>query len=514
MTIELTGIVSGSQCTSEQMFGDAVARATSGLRSLGVASGHSVGLLLRNDVNFLMAQVAVGRAGAYPVLLNWHSGANDIAYVLRDCAADVLIAHADLLPRVRAVLPPGCRIVSVSTPAEVQAAFSIPPADCRVEKADLDWRVWMQDPAPAVVEDTGSRGALYYTSGTTGRPKGVIREAVDAAGARRMQSIVDEVFGVAREQPVRVLVSAPIYHAAPNFFANRGAEPGSLTVLEPRFNAERTLALVERHRITHLYLVPTMMIKLLELPHEVRSKYDLSSLQRVIHSAAPCPRDVKHRMIAWLGPVIYEFYGGTETGCVTLLGSDEWLRKVGSVGRLMKESGLKVFLDNGDEAARGAVGEIYACNFRLPAFTYLHLPEKRDEVERGGLITVGDLGYLDDDGYLFLCDRKRDMIISGGANIYPAEIESVLHGMPGVADCAVFGIPDEVFGESVCAHVALKPAAKLSSADVIAWLKERLASYQVPKIVKIDGDLPREESGKIMKRKIRDLYWEGAGRAI
>jgi long-chain acyl-CoA synthetase len=514
VTVELTGIVSGSHPVTEPLFGDAVAKATSQLRWLGIAPGRSVGLLLRNDVNFLIAQTAVSKAGAYPVLLNWHSGASDIAYVLQDCAADVLIAHADLIPKVRAALPRACRIVSVPTPAEVRAAFSIPPADCRVQDPDIDWRDWMQGQAQAVLDDVGSRGALYYTSGTTGRPKGVVREAVDGAGLRRMHSIVDEVFGVARGQPVRVLVSAPIYHAAPNFFANRGAEPGSLTVLEPRFDAERALALVERYRITHLYLVPTMMIKLLAVPCDVRSRYDLSSLQRVVHSAAPCPRDVKLRMIEWLGPVIYEFYGGTETGCVTLLGSDEWLKKVGSVGRLMQDCGLKVFLDNGDEAEAGAIGEIYACNFRLPAFTYLHLPEKRTEVERDGLITVGDLGYVDEDGYLFLCDRKRDMVISGGANIYPAEIESVLHGMPGVADCAVFGIPDEVFGESVCAHVELKPAANVSPSDVMAWLGERLAGYQVPKIVKIDGGLPREESGKIMKRKIRDLYWQGAGRTI
>jgi long-chain acyl-CoA synthetase len=510
---KIDGIVLGEQHLNGEAISDAVNRVAGGLQLLGVGEGSVVGLLLRNDVNFLIAQSAISRAGAYPVLLNWHAAASDIAYVLADCDATLLIAHADLLPRVRSIIPTGCRVICVETPEEVKVAFKLQSTQAEAG-SDIDWRALSRTSNTINSPSAGSRGGIYYTSGTTGRPKGVVREPVDETGLLRMLSIADEVFGVKRQDAVRVLVSAPIYHAAPNFFANRGAEPGSLVVLQARFDAERTLEMVERYRITHLYLVPTTMIKLLELGADVRSRYDLSSLHRVIHSAAPCPSAVKRAMIDWLGPVIYEFYGGTENGCVTLLGSHEWCRKVGSVGRLMEHSGLKVYLENGTEAPIGAVGEIYAFNRRVPPFTYLHLPEKRHEVERDGLITIGDLGYLDEDGYLFLCDRKRDMIISAGTNIYPAEIESVLLGMPGIADCAVFGIPDTLFGESICAHVELKPSVVVSASDVIAWLKHRLAAYQIPKLVKIDHDLPREASGKIMKRRIRDLYWKDAGRVI
>lgn len=511
----VSGVLAGSRFISAEEFAKSVAQAARFFDSLGVREGVSVGLLMRNDPAFLLAQAGAALAGAYPVPLNWHSSVDDLAYVLSDAEVKVLVAHADLAFAIRPRLPASCILVVVQTPVDVCTAFNIDPVRAIVSDDHIDWhRALVAQSTEPFMAQRGERGGMYYTSGTTGKPKGVMRKPVDAAGAARMSSIVDEIFDVRRDEAVRVLVSAPLYHAAPNFFANRGAEAGSLTVLMPRFDPQEMLRLVQEHRITHLYLVPTMMIKLLGLPEAVRTRYDLSSLKRVSHSAAPCPWSVKAQMIDWLGPVVHEFYGGTENGCVTHLSSEEAIRKPGSVGRLMRNADLRVYDDAGNVLGAGQQGEIFAKNFNLPDFTYKNLDGKRMEVERDRLISLGDVGYVDDDGFLFLCDRKKDMIIAGGVNIYPAQIEAVLQPMPGVADCAVFGVPDPVFGEVVCAHVQPQPGVRLTELDVAEWLKGKLPSYEQPKVIHIDPALPREESGKIMKRKIRDAYWADAGRAI
>lgn len=515
MNSYVSGVLGGGRYVQAAKFAVSVAQAARLFDSLGVSEGVSVGLLMRNDPAFLVAQAGAALAGAYPVPLNWHSSVDDLVYVLNDAEVKVLVAHADLALAIRPKLPLTCILVVVQTPDDVCRAFNIDPTRAMVSEHDIDWdrALEAQSPEPFAAQ-RGERGGMYYTSGTTGRPKGVMRMPVDASGAARMSSIVDEIFGVQRDEAVRVLVSAPLYHAAPNFFANRGAEPGSLTVLMPRFDAQEMLRLVQEHRITHLYLVPTMMIKLLGIAPEVRARYDLTSLKRVSHSAAPCPWIVKAQMIEWLGPVVHEFYGGTENGCVTHLSSEEAIRKPGSVGRLMHNAELRVYDDAGNVLGPGQKGEIYAKNFNLPDFTYKNLDGKRIEVERDRLISLGDVGYLDDDGFLFLCDRKKDMIIAGGVNIYPAQIEAVIQSMPGVADCAVFGVPDPVFGEVVCAHVQPQPGACLTESDLADWLQGKLPSYEQPRVIRIDPSLPREESGKIMKRKIRDTYWVNAGRVI
>jgi len=261
-------------------------------------------------------------------------------------------------------------------------------------------------------------------------------------------------------------------------------------------------------------MVPTMFIRLMKLPEEVRRKYDMSSLRHVIHAAAPCPADVKRAMIEWWGPVIYEFYGSTESGAVTFATSEDALRKPGTVGRIAPGAELRFVGEDGRVLPQGEIGEIYSRIAGHPDFTYHNKPEKRGEIEREGFITSGDVGYIDPDGYVFLCDRKRDMVISGGVNIYPAEIEAVLHALPGVHDCAVFGIPDAEFGEALMAVVEPLPGASLDVADIRARLKASLADYKVPKYVEIQTGLPREDSGKIFKRRLRDPYWERAGRKI
>src|SRR5262249_11475725 len=314
---------------------------------------------------------------------------------------------------------------------------------------------------------------------------------------------------------IRVMVPGPLYHSAPNAFALRAARVASLMVLMPRFDPEAFLTLVEKHRIEAMFMVPTMFVRLLKLPAEVCNRHDLSSLKFVMHAAAPCPMEVKRAMIDWLGPVVHEFYGSTESGAVTVVGSREWLERPGTVGRPLQGAGVRVYDDGGLRLGAGEVGEIYTRLELLPEFTYHGLPAKRAEIERDGFITSGDVGYLDADGYLYLCDRKRDMVISGGVNIYPAEIEAVLIGCPGVKDCAVFGVPDGEFGEALMAVVEPQPGVPAPSVgEVRSHLARHLADYKVPKLIELRSDLPREDSGKIFKRRLRDPYWAGTGRAI
>ena len=355
---------------------------------------------------------------------------------------------------------------------------------------------------------------MIYTSGTTGNPKGVRRSDMGPAAAQLVAAMVRDVFGIALDRVVRTVITGPLYHSAPNAYGLYAVRMGGLAVLQPRFGAEELLRLIEQYRITHLHMVPTMFLRLLRLPQEVKRRYDLSSLEWVVHGAAPCPADVKQAMIEWWGPVIYEYYGATETGIATFHTSEEALRKPGTVGRPPPGGTVRIYGADGRVLPTGEVGEIYLWLEGFPDFTYHGQDEKRREIGRDGLVTLGDVGYLDEDGYLFICDRARDMVISGGVNIYPAEIEAALLAMPGVRDCAVFGIPDEEYGEKLCAHIEPDSAARLDAAEVEAFLRGRLADFKVPRSIAFEATLPREDSGKIMKRTLREPYWVNAGRRI
>jgi long-chain acyl-CoA synthetase len=287
-----------------------------------------------------------------------------------------------------------------------------------------------------------------------------------------------------------------------------------LLVLMPRFDAEDMLRIVEEQRIDAMFIVPTMFIRLLKLPEEVRRRYDVSSLRFVIHAAAPCPAEVKRAMIDWWGPVIHEFYGGTESGPVSFATSQDAAKKPGTVGRASPGATIRILDDDGHMLPAGAVGEVYSQMSAYADFTYQNAPAERAAVERDGFVTCGDLGYLDEDGYLFLCDRKRDMVISGGVNIYPAEIEAAIHGLPGVRDCAVYGVPDPEFGEAVVAAVEPQPGVTLDPAELREGIARQIAGYKVPKLIEIRHDLPREDSGKIFKRCLRDAHWAKLGRSI
>jgi long-chain acyl-CoA synthetase len=502
---EDTLIISGARQVTRGALEERVRRAASGFAALGIGPGDCVALLLRNDIAFLEASLAAGMLGSYAVPINWHWKPEEVAYLLNDCEARVVVAHADLLPLLDEA-PPGLPVLPVRTPPEVAAAYGIPIAEPPGEAWDA-WLArqpaWDRPPQPA-------RESMIYTSGTTGRPKGVRRQppsAEQAAGTARNRA---QIYGL--RPGIRALVPGPMYHSAPNGFGLRAAALADLLVLMPRFDPEEVLALIARHRIDTVFLVPTMMVRLLRLPEAVRRRYDLSSLRHVTHAAAPCPPEVKRQFIEWWGPVLHEFYGATDLGAPTACDSEDWLRKPGTVGRLTEGAVVKILDDNGRECPVGMPGEIFASVDYMPDFTYHKRDAERRAMERDGLLSVGDVGYFDADGYLFLCDRKRDMVISGGVNIYPAEIEAVLTGIEGVLDCAVFGIPDAEYGEALCAAIRAVPGT--TEAAIRTALKAKLANFKVPRVIEFHDDLPRDDSGKLLKRKLREPHWQGAGRAI
>ncbi len=490
------------------------ARAAGGLAALGVGEDDSVALMLRNDFATFEVNMAAGQVGAYAVPINWHFTPEEADYILRDSAARVLVVHSDLLAQIAPGIPAGVKVLVIPTPEEIAPAYNV-PADRRVAPAGaILWEDFVAVSTPRTAPPKPARGSMIYTSGTTGRPKGVRRRpsTPEQQAASAQEAAV--FWGLKPDPAAVVLMNGPMYHSAPAAYGMVSARLGLNMVLQPRFEAEDMLRLIDGHGVSHMHIVPTMFVRLLRLPDPVRQRYDVSSLRFVTHGAAPCAPAVKRQMIEWWGPTIYEYYGATETGVVVWHGSEEALRKPGTVGRPVPGAILRIVDEQGHDVAQGEVGEIYLRGPHLSDFTYNNDDGKRREVALGDLVTVGDVGYLDADGFVFLCDRKRDMIISGGVNIYPAEIESALIQMPGVRDCAVFGIPDEEFGEQICAYVEPVAAASLDANQVRAYLAQHVARYKVPKVVEFSAALPREDSGKIFKRKLRAPYWEKAGRSI
>jgi long-chain acyl-CoA synthetase len=477
--------------TAPGAFDEAVQRAASGLESLGVRQGDAVCIMLHNHPAFIEAMFAARVLGAYYCPINWHYKAEEAGWMLRDSGAKVLVTDAALRSQIEAGIAADLPVIT--SWSEWCARFPVWNGEAR---------------APGLM--------MPYTSGTTGRAKGVRRippppHEAEAAAALAREGFA-RVLGI--EAGMRALLPAPLYHSAPSGYALQSMLWGELVVLEERFDAERALALIERHRLTHAYLVPTMYVRLLRLPEAARRKYDLSSMRFVASTGSPCPAEVKRAMIEWWGPVFQESYAASELGYVTSISSQEALRKPGSAGRATGRATIRILDEEGRELPRGKVGLIYGRQPAFPDFTYNNNPEARKAIERDGLWSLGDMGFLDEDGYLYVCDRASDMVISGGVNIYPAEIEAALVLMPGVRDCAVFGIPDEEFGEALAAAVQAEPGVSLQPEEVRRYLTDRIAGYKVPRVVTLHDELPREESGKIFKRRLRAPYWEKAGRRI
>jgi len=507
-----TGIISGSRQRSFEDIDRRVMLMAGGLRVLGVREGDCVCILMRNDIAFLEVSYAVMTLGGYAVPINWHFKPEEVDYILQDTGTRVLIGHADLINSHHDVLPEDLIVLSVPTPPEIAANYRIDLShnDLPPNAADLDQ--WLSRQKPYDGPKLPQPQSMIYTSGTTGRPKGVRRDAPTPAQAASSEAMRARIYGL--RPGARALLPGPLYHSAPNAFALRAGRLGGALYLMPRFDAEELLRLVAREAIDTIFMVPTMFVRLLKLPAAVREKYDVSSLRHVVHAAAPCPPDVKQAMMNWWGPVIYEYYGSTESGAVTFATPEDALRKPGTIGRIVEGAELRFLDDAGHVLPPGNIGEIYSRTAGSPDFSYHNKPEKRIEIERDGFITSGDVGYIDEDGYVFISDRKRDMVISGGVNIYPAEIEAALHGLPGVHDCAVFGIPDDEFGEALMAVIEPQAGITIDVAAIRTQLKSTLADYKVPRHIELQAGLPREDSGKIFKRRLRDPYWENAKRRI
>ena len=505
-------IISGDRVLEPAELDRQVDRAAAALRAEGVGEGDVIALLLRNDFAFLVASLAAVHVGAYATPINWHGTFDEIEFVLRDSRAKILIAHDDLLGCF-ARRPLDIPVVAVPTPAEIRAAYRLPESTMPLWARS--WDAWLSTDRPSGLRATSApMAAMVYTSGTTGRPKGVRRAPSSTSDKAPLQRLMAEGFGFVPMDGMVVVMTGPLYHSAPNAYGMAAIALADLIILQPRFDAENLLELVARHQVTHMHLVPTMFVRLLKLDQVTRERHDVSSLRCAVHGAAPCPPLVKKQMIDWWGPVVHEYYGSTETGLITGHGSAEALARPGTAGRALTGVDLAIFDDEGLKLSSGEIGGVYIRANAMPDFTYEGRETERSAIELNGMVTVGDIGWLDADGYLFLCDRKRDMIITGGVNVYPAEIEAELMALDGIRDCAVFGIPDEEFGEAVCAHIELEPGADPDAGKVRAALAKKLARFKVPKVVEFASALPREDSGKIFKRRLREPYWESVGRSI
>jgi len=492
-------VMLGTHSVSRQALLDRGSRAAAALDQIGVHEGDAIALLIRNDPCYFEIIQAAAHLGAYVVPLNWHSTADEIDYILSDCTPSTLIGQADLIDRVAGVISADLPAFAIADPAAGPAASStLRPAHLQ------DWAAFRDQAALWTKPARAPRGTMIYTSGTTGHPKGVRRAPMKPEQVKKNAALLRDIYGI--KEGTRAFVCGPLYHASPGAFARQAFQHADLTVLQHNFDPEDLLRTIAEHRITHLTMVPTMFVRLLRLDETARRRHDISSVRWVTHTGAACPPDVKRRMIEWWAPVIHETYGATETGPAVGCDSLEWLAHPGTVGRPMAGTEIKIYDEDANELGPAGIGEIFLRTEAYSDFTYLGRPDQRQQVDRGGLVTCGDVGYLDADGFLFICDRKRDMVISGGVNIYPAEIENVLVNCPGVRDCAVFGIPDEEFGESLIAAIEAEPGSKPAPTHITAFLEARLARFKVPKRFIFHDALPREASGKIFKRKLRDRY--------
>lgn len=463
------------------------------LMGVGLGPGDALAILMRNGFEFLEAWVAASLIGARAVPLNYHARPGELSRMLAACGARAVVAHTDLVGGVDL----GGAALFTAGPEEIAGAVS------------WDAAIAAADPIPR--QENPGGGSIVFTGGSTGLPKPVLRLPRTAEQTASYLETTNPVYGLS--PGMRTLVSTPMYHSAPLYHATAALLLGGTIVIRPRFEPADFLASIEANRITNLLMVPTQFVRLLKLDAQQRGGHDLSSLEHVVHGAAPCAPSVKRAMIEWLGPILYEYYGCTESGIVAACTSAEWLARPGTVGRPLKGAVVRIYDAQGQVSA-GAAGEIFVRHQGAADFTYPGNPKDRAGVERDGLVTCGDIGMLDEAGYLYLLDRKKDMAIIGGVNVFPAEVESELLRLPGVLDAAVFAVPDEEYGEVLRAAVVLEAGETAGPAAMLATLRSRLAAIKVPQAVDVLEALPRDESGKIAKRVLRDPFWAGREREI
>jgi long-chain acyl-CoA synthetase len=478
-----------------------VARA---LRARGLGEEDAVALMCANRPEFAEALYAGQRSGFRTVPINWHLTADEAAYIVADCGAQAFIADArfaDVAREIAELAPNASVRLAVGGKIEGFERYEIAQSEC--DDSDLD------DPI------LGRQ--MLYTSGTTGRPKGVFRPGGIAGGMQMLQTYLPilERFSYVSGEDVH-LCTGPLYHSAPLVFSLVvPLMAGAAVVLMDGWDPRETIALIERHRVTHTHMVPTMFHRLLSVSEEVRRRFDLSSLRFVMHGAAPCPVSVKRSLLELLGPIVHEYYAATE-GLGTWIGPDEWLEHPGSVGK-PEEDKVIVQSEDGRPLAANEVGLVYLRSEEYSRFEYFKDAEKTARAYAGDYFTLGDMGYFDEDGYLHLTDRTADLIISGGVNIYPAEVDAVLLGHPAVADVATIGVPNAEWGEEVKSVVELKVGFEGTSptaAELLDHCRAQLAHFKCPRSIDFIDRLPRSDTGKIYRRLVREPYWRDHQRRI
>jgi long-chain acyl-CoA synthetase len=484
------------------------------LRAAGLEPGDRIAFFCGNSRQSFELMTAAHHAGVTYVPVNWHFTADELAHVLTDSQSVALFTDtrfASLALQALALAPDSAARLRVC--ALTSHADRTPDGFIGYE-ALIDAESDESEP-----EGQCAGGPMFYTSGTTGRPKGVVRLTDGPPPIESLKSMAQGMLATLALPPDGMtLLAGPYYHSAQWSFAFLPLLAGSTVVMTHRFDAAGTLRLIDDYRVTNLHLVPTQFIRLLRLDAPVKDAFDGSSLQCVWHGAAPCPPQVKREMIDWWGPCIHEYYGSTEGAVVTGISSAEWLKRPGSVGRVIQQTDVFILHEDGSAAPVGEHGTIWMRNRRGIAMQYHNDPAKTAAAHRGaGLFTTGDVGWMDAEGYLYLTDRLIDMIISGGVNIYPAEIEAVLATHPAVFDTAVIGVPNGEFGEEVKAIVQLAPGLRADDGLIESLLhhcRDALAGYKVPRTIEFRDTLPRTETGKLQKRLLREPYWAATGRSI
>jgi len=491
-----TALICGERSLTYAEFNTRARRIANALSSLGVKAGDRVAVMAYNSIEALEIAAGLSKLSAVGVLLNYRLREHEVAYITNDCQAKVMIAGVGLVGVVaQARIEVTGEVVYVAIGTDVPKGW----------QAYEDLLAKASEDVP--ISEGGLGSTMSYTSGTTGKPK----------GAYRPQGVaVDAVLGVVQafdlsESDVHLL-TGPYYHSAPNFFAAVNMLLGATIVIQPKYDPVDALHLIDQHKVTTTFMAPTLLQRLCDVPEDVFSRYDTSSLRSIILGGAPCPYVLKVRAIERFGEHIWEFYGATETGFVAILRPEDQLRKPGSCGQVGPRQEIRLLDAAGNEVPDGMAGEMWARNASLAE--YFNKPEATAKNTRDGFFSVGDIAYRDAEGYYYICDRKIDMIISGGVNIYPAEIEAVLTAHPAVADVAVIGVPDSLWGESVKAVVEPRQGASVTAEELIDFCTERIADYKRPRSVDFVTELPRNPAGKLLKKTIREPYWQDSQRKI
>ncbi len=490
-------------------FDEATNRLVNGFRDAGLEAGDTISILCGNRCENFEVQSAGGHAGLYLVPVNWHWTGEELAYVLADSDSKALVVDG--------------RFLDIATDAIARLDHRLLlqlVIDADAPDGFTDYADFLAASSPDEPENQTLGGPMFYTSGTTGFPKGVRTSTIQPGMPASLMELVaaGAVANLSIPDGGTTLLCGPLYHSAQWAWSLLPLLTGSRCVMQHKFDPVEVLSLIDEHHVTNVHFVPTQFIRLLKVSDETKAAFDGGSLVCVWHGAAPCSPQVKRDMIDWFGPKVWEYYGGTEGGIMSVISADEWMQRPGSVGMLGASYEVRILDDDGNEMPTGESGQIWFKNVLGTDFEYHNAPEKTAAAHRaGGFGTLGDIGYLDDEGYLYLSDRKIDMIISGGVNIYPAEIEGVLVTHPAVRDAAVFGIPHDEMGEEVKAAVELadghEPSDDLAR-ELIGHVRDHLAGYKAPKSVDFEEEFPRHPTGKLYKRLLRDPYWEGAGRSL